>query len=84
MEIIAHDDVADQLPALADDRVLEAHDQPTSVRVIADNLLPSVAPSHHVIDRALKFDPQSPWHVQSNDTGETDFQAENQKQSLSP
>jgi hypothetical protein len=43
MEMIAHDYVADQLPAVADDRVLEAHDRPASVRFIADDLLLGVA-----------------------------------------
>jgi hypothetical protein len=80
--MVTHDDVVDQLPAVADDRVLEAHDRPSLVRVTADNLLPSVAARDHVIDRALKFEPQSPWHAQRMDAEQTDCRAENQKLSL--
>jgi len=53
MEMIAHDDVRDQLPAVTDDGRLEPGDQPPSVRIIADNLLPGVAPRHHVVNRPL-------------------------------
>ena len=52
--MIAHDDVAEELPVVADDRLLETVDQPTSVGIIADDLLPGVAPRHHVIDGTLK------------------------------
>ena len=48
---------------MADDRLLEAVDQPASIRIIADNLLPGIAPRHHVIDGALELDPKSPWHL---------------------
>ena len=63
--MVAHDDVADELPVVADDRLLETVDQPTSVGIIADDLLPRISPYHHVIDGALKFDPKSSWHVGS-------------------
>jgi hypothetical protein len=69
MQMIPHDDVADQLPAMAEHSALQAIDQPSSVRIVAHNLLPSVAPRHDVIDGALKFDPQSPWHVGTLDGG---------------
>jgi hypothetical protein len=42
---------------------LKPVDQPASVRIVADNLVPDIAPSHHVIEGALKFDPHSLWHV---------------------
>jgi hypothetical protein len=48
--MVAHDDVADELPVVADDRLLETVDQPTSARIIADDLLPGVVPRHHVIN----------------------------------
>jgi hypothetical protein len=80
MEMIAHDDVAEELPVAADDRLLETVDQPTSVGIIADDLLPGVAPRHHVIDGTLKLDPKSPWRVQSSDPRQIDFLAENKKQ----
>ncbi len=47
---------------MAHDSRLEAGDQPASVRIIADDLPPGLAARHHVVDRALKFDPQLPWH----------------------
>ncbi len=53
---------AAQLPAMADDGVLEPVKQPASVRIVADDLLPGVAPRHHVTNGALEFDPQSSWH----------------------
>ncbi len=61
--MISHNDVTQQLPAMADDGVLEPVKQPASVRIIADDLPPGVAPRHHVINGALEFDPQSSWHV---------------------
>jgi hypothetical protein len=78
--MIAHDDVAEELPVAADDRLLETVDQPTSVGIIADDLLPGVAPRHHVIDGTLKLAPKSPWRVQSSDPRQIDFLAENKKQ----
>ncbi len=61
--MISHHDVTQQLPALADDGVLEPVKQPASVCIIADDLLPGVAQRHHVINGALEFDPKSSWHV---------------------
>jgi hypothetical protein len=72
MKMIAHDDVREELPAVADDRLLETVDQPTSIRIIADDLLSAVAPRRHVIDGALKLDPKSPWHVPSSHARQTD------------
>ena len=46
---------------MANDCVLEAVDQPASIRIIADDFLPGIAPRHHVIISALKFGPWSPW-----------------------
>ncbi len=79
MEMISHDDVAKQLPPAADDSLFKAGDQPPSVRIITDDLLACVAPRHDVIDGALKFDPQSPWHGTRLDAWKTDCQAEKQK-----
>ena len=41
---------------MANDGALEAVDQPAAVRIIADDLLPDVAPRHTVIDSALDFE----------------------------
>jgi hypothetical protein len=46
MNMIAHDDAAEGLPVVADGRLLETVDQPSSVRIIADDLLPGIAPRH--------------------------------------
>jgi hypothetical protein len=62
MEMVAHDDIAEQFPVVTDDRLLEAVDQPTSVRIVADDLLPGIAPRHHMVNGALKLDPKSAWH----------------------
>jgi len=40
MEVVSHDDVTEQLPAVADDRLLEAVEQPAPVRIIAEDFLP--------------------------------------------
>jgi len=40
MEVVSHDDVTEQLPAVADDRLLEVVEQPTPVRIIAEDFLP--------------------------------------------
>ncbi len=84
VEMISHDDVAEQLPSAAHDSLLKAGDQPPSVRIITDDLLACVAPRHDVIDGALKFDPQSPWHGARLDVRKTACQAENKKPGLSP
>jgi hypothetical protein len=52
--MVAHDDVTQVRPIVANDRLLDAVDQPASIRVIADNLLPGVAPRLHVINAARK------------------------------
>jgi hypothetical protein len=67
MEMISHDDVTQHLPAMADDSVLQSVDQPASVRIIANELLPGITPRHHMIDGALEFDSQSSWHVARSD-----------------
>ncbi len=62
--MISHDDVTQQIPAMADDGLLESVDQSASVRIIADDLLAGIPPRHHVIDGAFKLDPQSSWHFE--------------------
>ena len=62
MKVISHDDVRQQVPAMADDGLLKSVDQPASVRVIADDFLAGISPCHHVIDGALEFNSQSSWH----------------------
>jgi hypothetical protein len=52
---------------MVDDGVLPSVEQSVSIRIIAGDLLPSMAPRHHAINGALKFDPQSPWNVGRSD-----------------
>src|SRR5262249_55036823 len=60
MEMVPHDDVTEQLPAVADDGVFEAVDEPASVGVVAHDFLAGIAPRHDVVNGVLKFDSQSP------------------------
>jgi hypothetical protein len=46
---------------MSDDRLFEPINQPASVRIIADDFLPGIAPRHHVINAALKFSLKSSW-----------------------
>jgi hypothetical protein len=48
---------------MSDDGSLESVDQPASVRVIANDLLPGIPSPHHVINGALELDSQSSWHL---------------------
>jgi hypothetical protein len=57
IEMVTHHDIAQQLPAMAHNSVFESVKQPTSVRIIADDLLPGIAPCHHVINGTLELDP---------------------------
>ncbi len=57
--------VAKQIPAMADDGLLESVDEPASVRIIANDLLAGIPPRHHVIDGALELDSRSSWHLGS-------------------
>ena len=63
MKVIVHDDVTKQLPIVADDALLKTVDQSPSIDIVADNLLPHIAPRHQVIDGTLKLDPKSSWHA---------------------
>jgi hypothetical protein len=49
--------------------MLKPADQPASVGIIANDLLPSITLRHHVINRFLEFDPQSSWHAGRQDIG---------------
>ena len=62
--MISHDDVTQQIPAMADDGLLESVDQPASVRIIANDLLAGIPPRHHMINGALELDSQSSWHLE--------------------
>ena len=84
MKMITHDDVAEQLPVVADDRVLEAVDQPMAVPIVGDDLLPGIAPRHHVRDGTRKLNPKSPWPGVRLKLGIMDRQAENKLLSLTP
>ncbi len=81
--MISHHDVTQQLPAMADDGVLEPVKQPASVRIVADDFLPGVArPSRD------KWRPRIRSAVvmacRRVRRSETDCQAENKEQSLTP
>jgi hypothetical protein len=51
------DAVTHQLPAVANREVIEAVDQPASVRITADEFLPRISQRRDLIDNAFKFDP---------------------------
>jgi hypothetical protein len=74
MKTAAHDDVTQDLPV---DRLLAALDQTASVRVIADNVLPGIAPRHHATGGTLLPDPNSWRHVPSSVARQYDCPAEN-------
>jgi hypothetical protein len=44
-------------------RAIEVAEKPSAVVIIVDDVLPGVAPSHHVVDRALELDAKSSWHA---------------------
>jgi hypothetical protein len=47
---------------MADDGLPESVDQPSPVRIIANDLLAGIPPRLPVIDRAFEVDSQSSWH----------------------
>jgi hypothetical protein len=63
MEMIVHNDVAQQLPSVANASFLEPVPQPAAVAVIANDFLPAINSSHHMIDGTLEFSSQSSPHV---------------------
>jgi hypothetical protein len=67
MQMIAHHDVAWQLPTMPDRGAFEHFNQPASVRIIADDLLPGIAPRRHLVNGALKFDTKSSSHARTLD-----------------
>jgi hypothetical protein len=58
--------------------------QPLPILIIADDLLPRIAPRHYMINGALKFDPKSSWHAESVSASSDGCQATNQKPRLTP
>ena len=62
VEMVAHQHEAEQQPTPARDSALQVVEQPAAIIVIMDDVLPGIAPSHDVVDRALEFDPESSWH----------------------
>jgi hypothetical protein len=63
--MVVHEDVTNQLPSAPADSVLQARDEPSSIRVVADDFLSGVAPRHDMVDGTLELDPKSSWHDQS-------------------
>jgi hypothetical protein len=45
--------------------MLQSRHQPSSVRVVADDLLACVASGHDMVDGPREFDAKSSWHEQS-------------------
>ena len=82
--MIPHDDVAEHLPAIAYDGSLESVDWPTSVLIVANDLLAAVSPRHHVIDGPFEFNSQASWYGGRFRGQETPRQAKNQKQRPTP
>ncbi len=61
MEAIAHVHEAQNLPPRARDGAFEAIKQPSAVVIVLDDVLPGIAPSHEMIDRAHEFNAKSSW-----------------------
>jgi uncharacterized protein (DUF433 family) len=59
--------------------LIETVDQPAPAGVVAHDLLPRIAACHHLIDGALRFDPQSPRHAGTSTVGANGCRAEKQK-----
>ena len=70
------------MPAMSDDGLLESVDQSASVRIIADDLLAGISPRHHMIDRAFRSAVFVAFRKVRGQ--ETNCQAKNQKQRLTP
>jgi len=62
MEVVTHDDEAEQLPAVARDGAFEVVEQSAAVVVVLNDVLAGVATGHHVVDGAVELDAESPWH----------------------
>jgi hypothetical protein len=77
--MIPHDDGAEQLPAIVYDGSLESVDKPTSVPIVANDLLADITPRHHVIDGPFEFNSQTSWHGGKVRGQETPGQAKNPK-----
>jgi hypothetical protein len=54
------------------------------MRIIADNLLPGIAPRHHMTSGALKLDAKSPWRLPSVDARQTNCPTENKSDTAKP
>ena len=65
VEVIGHQDKAEQVPSQPANNRFQALDEPLVVAVVAEHRLSGVAPRHHVVDRAGKFDPQGSSHALS-------------------
>ena len=65
VQMVIHDDIAEQLPSAAHNGALQTGDQSPPIRVVADDLLTGVAPRHDMVDGALVLDAQSSWHDES-------------------
>ena len=63
VEVIGHQDKAEQVPSQPANNRFQALDEPLVVAVVAEHRLSGVAPRHHVVDRAGKFDPQGSSHA---------------------
>ena len=65
VEVIGHQDKAEQVSSQPGNNRFKALDQPLVVAVVAEHRLSGVAPRHHVVDRAGRFDPQGSSHAPS-------------------
>jgi hypothetical protein len=69
---------------MADRGAFEHLNQPTSVRIIADDLLPGIAPRHHLVNGALEFDTKSSRRARTLDIRQPIVNLETKKQGLTP
>ena len=65
VEVIGHQDKAEQVPSQPANNRFQALDEPLVVAVVAEHRLSGIAPRHYVVDRAGKFDPQGSSHALS-------------------
>ena len=65
MKMIGHQAIREQLPATANDRILQILDESFPIVVVEEDRLPRVATRHDMINRSLVFDAQRSSHVVS-------------------
>jgi hypothetical protein len=60
--VVAHQTAGVNLPARFSARLGQSFDEILPVHIIKENVLASIAATHHMTDRPRIFNPQPPWH----------------------